>query len=343
MAGQDRGSPAHLKSELLEKPHQFSFFQVIRLLRLLDEASEPHPSKKSTEEDSVRIRPELSLTFPPADVAKIEVVDRGKSFYLITATLLGLYGSSSPLPTFYTEDLLDEASEDLSVTRDFIDIFNHRLYLLLFRCWVKYRLFLQVIEENDPGVLEKLFCLIGQGEKELRKDLPESYSLIRYAGLFTQFPKSASGLRTLLQDALGGIPLEVIPCLKRIVKIPPDQRLLIGMSGSKLGEDSFLGEEMDDRMGKFRLRIGPLKSEPFHALLPGSPDHQRLNFLTRFYLLDVFEYDVELILAEKEAETVSLGGSQWSRLGLDTWVFSLDHLSEVRTIFIPQSHEGAKS
>lgn len=336
MAGQDRGSPSHLKSDLLGKAHKFSFFQVMRLLRLFLHPLERPGEKKSAEEEYIRIRPELSLSFPPADVAKIEEGDREKPLFFITTTHLGLYGSSSPLPTFYTEDLLDEAAEDMSVTRDFIDIFNHRLYLLLFRCWGKYRLFLQVIEENNPEVLGKLFCLIGLGEKELRKDLPESYSLIRYTGLFTQFPKSASGLQALLHDGLGKIPVEVIPCVKRVVKIPPDQRLVLGKAGSGLGEESFLGEEIDDRMGKFRLRIGPLKSDPFHSLLPGSVDHQRLAFLTRFYLLDVLEYDIELILAEKEAETISLGGSQWSRLGLDTWVFSLDHLAEVKATFPPQ-------
>jgi len=336
MAAEAGRSSFNLISDLLGKGHQFSFFQVMRLLRLLIGHVKKQDEKESSVEDHIRIRPELSLSFPPADVAKIEELDHDKPLYRITATLLGLYGSSSPLPTFYTEDLLDEASEDMSVTRDFIDIFNHRLYLLLFHCWTKYRLFLQVIEENNPEVLEKLFCLIGLGGKELRKDLPESYSLIRYTGLFTQFPKSASGLQALLHDGLGKIPVEVIPCVKRVVKIPPDQRLVLGKAGSGLGEESFLGEEIDDRMGKFRLRIGPLKSDPFHCLLPGSPDHQRLAFLTKFYILDAFEYDIELILAEKEAETLCLGGSQWSSLGLDTWIFSLDHLNEVGAIFPPQ-------
>jgi len=336
MAGEDRGSPPHLKSDLLEKAHEFSFFQVMRLLRLLISKPEILGTKESVDEEHIRVRPELSLSFPPADVAKVEETDPERPLYSITATLLGLYGSSSPLPNFYTEDLLDEASEDMSVTRDFIDIFNHRLYLLLFRCWTKYRLFLKVVEENNPEVLEKLFCLIGLGERVLRKDLPEPYSLIRYTGLFTQFPKSASGLRTLLQDALGGIPMEVIPCLKRVVRIPPDQRLLTGTAGNSLGEDSFLGEEIEDRMGKFRLRIGPLQSGPFHSLLPGSPDHERVAFLTKFYLLDVLEFDIELILKQREAETACLGGSQWSRLGLDTWVFSLGHLDEVGVIFPPQ-------
>lgn len=338
MASPNRGPSSHLKSDLLGKAHEFSFFQVMRLLRLLLQGLRSPEEKNSVVEEYVRIRPELSLSFPPADVAKIEEIEGEKPLFSVTATLLGLYGSSSPLPTFYTEDLLDEAAEDLSVARDFIDIFNHRLYLLLFRCWVKYRLFLQVIEENNPEVLGKLFCLIGLGEEVLRENLPEAYCLIRYTGLFTQFPKSAQGLQTLLHDALGKIPVRVIPCIKRTVKIPLDQRLHLGKSGCRLGEESFLGEEIDDRMGKFRLQIGPLNSNSFHRLLPGSPDHHKLAFLTKFYLLDRFEFDIELVLAEREAKTVSLGGSHWSRLGLDTWVFSLDQLDEVKAVFPPQYH-----
>jgi type VI secretion system protein ImpH len=337
MAGAVRGSSFDIKLDLLMKGHQFSFFQVMRLLRLFIRNLERSDEKESSEEEHIRIYPKLSLAFPASDVARVEEIDSEKPLFLITTTMLGLYGTSSPLPTFYTEELLDEASEDMSVTRDFIDIFNYPLYLLLFRCWTKYRLFLQVVEEKNLKDLEKLFCLIGLGEEELRKDLPESYPLIRYIGLFTQFPKSALGLKTMLRDAFGNIPIEVVPCIKRRVKIPTDQRLFLGSSGSVLGEDSFLGEEIDDRMGKFRLRIGPLKSGPFHSLLPESLDHQRLALLTKFYLLDVLEYDIELVLAEREAETVCLGTSMWSRLGLDTWVFSIDHLGEVTATFPPSA------
>jgi len=336
MAGEVGRSSLNLKLELLKKGHAFSFFQVMRLLRLLVSDWERTEEKRVKEGEKIRIRPELSLTFPASDVAKIEeFTDDGPSF-LVTATMLGLYGTSSPLPTFYTEDLMNEEAEDLSVTRDFIDIFNHRLYHLLFHCWTKYREFLQLVEENNPKDLEKLFCLIGLGETELREDLPESYSLLRYTGLFTQFPRSALGLETLLQDAFGGIPVEVIPCVKRRVMIPFDQRFSFGTSGNSLGEDSFVGEEIDDRMGAFHLRIGPLKSGPFHALLPGQHHHQRLVFLTQFYLIEPFEYDFELVLAEREAETICLGSPQWAQLGLDTWIFSTDHLGQVHTIFPPQ-------
>jgi type VI secretion system protein ImpH len=336
MASEVRRSSLNLKLDLLKRGHEYSFFQVMRLLRLFAIDSERTEEKRIDEEAKIRIRPELSLAFPASDVAKIEELADDQSIFLVTATMLGLYGSSSPLPTFYTEDLMDEEAEDASVSRDFIDIFNHRLYLLLFRCWTKYREFLQLVEENNPKDLEKLFCLLGLGEKELRENLPESYSLLRYTGLFTQFPRSSLGLETLLQDALGGVPIGVIPCVQRRVKIPPDQRLHLGASGNSLGENSFLGEEIDDRMGKFHLQIGPLQSEQFHSLLPGNPSHQRLAFLTKFYLTDPLEYDLELILAEKEGKTVCLGTPMWSRLGWDTWTFSTEYIGEVKATLPPQ-------
>jgi type VI secretion system protein ImpH len=337
MAGQVGGSSFNLKLDLLTKGHAFSFFQVVRLLRLYVRESEGAEDRSIDEKEKIRIRPELSLAFPASDVAKIEELADEGPLFLVTATMLGLYGVSSPLPTFYTEDLIDEAAEDMSVTRDFLDIFNYRLYLFLFRCWTKYREFFQLVEENDPEDLERLSCLLGLGEKELREDFPESYSLLRYAGLLTQFPRSALGLETLLQDAFGKIPIQVLPCIKRKVKIPPDQRFHLGDSGNALGEDSFLGEEMDDRMGKFRLQIGPLKSEPFHSLLPGNPNHKRFATLTKFYVMDPLEYDLELILAEKEAKTVCLGTPMWSRLGWDTWTFSADETGEVRATLQPEA------
>ena len=337
MASQVGGSPLNLKLDLLMKGHEYSFFQVMRLLRLLLQSTgEKREDLNPKGDEKIRVKPALSLAFPASDVAKVEELGDESPSFLVTATFLGLYGSSSPLPNFYTEDLIDEASEDMSVSRDFMDGLNHRLYILLFYCWLKYRQFLQVVEEKNPRDLEKLFCFLGLGEPELRRNLPDPYPLIRYIGLFSQFPRSASGLETLLKDALEGVPINVIPCVKRTVSIPPDQRFYLGSSGNSLGESSFLGEELDDRMGKFSLQIGPLKSDPFHALLPEDPRHKRLAFLTKFYVTDPLEYDLQLILAKQEAKKACLGGRMWSRLGWNTWIFSVDHLDEVSVTLPPK-------
>jgi len=337
MAGQVGGAASHIIRDLLKEGHSFSFFQVIRLLRLLDPKPLDPQKQEPFRSQQISIRPDLSLAFPAADVAKVENPSPEMGAFEVTATFLGLYGSSSPLPTFYSEDLIDETIAAESVTRDFIDIISCRLFSLFFRCWTKYRQYLKVAEEKSPQDLERLYCLVGLGEKKLQEEALEPYRLLRYIGLFTQFPRSALGLQTLLRDGLGGLDVKIISCLKRRARIPPDQCSVLGSSTCILGENSFLGQEIEDRTGKFRIQIGPIDLEQFYSLLPGNQNHQKLAFFTQFYLTDSLIYDLELILAEGEVRTTCLGADKWSRLGLDTWVFSGETLGEVRSIFHPQN------
>lgn len=336
MAGADRESPAALKIDLLKDGPSYGFFQAIRLLRMV---SATPPEGEETDHPAhgrIRVRPELSLRFPPADIAKIEETGGEAPGFLVTVGFLGLYGVSSPLPTFYTEDLFAEEEEESSAGRDFLDILNHRLYALLFRGWAKYRSFLQVVEEKNAGDIEKLFCLVGLGESALRESALEPYSLLRYAGLVTQYPRSALALATLLRDALGDVPVDILPCVKRTVRIPEDQRIALGEIACTLGGDSRIGLELDDITGKFRLLLGPVSIDRYNSLLPGNALHRKMASLVRFYLADPLEYDIELTMAEGEGGTVRLGADRLSTLGWDTWIFSGEKLGEVMAVFPPQ-------
>jgi type VI secretion system protein ImpH len=340
MAGPHRGlSPdmmSELKLDLLKEGHSFSFFQVIRLLHLLCRQDSDSDFSNPYESDSIRIRPKLSLAFPAADVDRIEETsDEEKARFRITANFLGLYGTSSPLPTFYTEELMDEAAMDESVTREFIDIINHRLFQLLYGCLCKYLQCLQVVEADSLQHAERLFCLLGIGDNIFRSEISNPFGLIRYVGLFTLMPRSALGLETLLTDALDGMTVNVIPCMERKAKIPDDQKLVIGSTVHTLGVNCFLGEEIVDRMGKFKIRIGPLDRIRFQSFYPESDNYTIATFLTDMYILEPLVYDLEIILAEGEAEKVCLGDPDRSRLGLSTWIFSSDQIGEVRTIYTP--------
>ncbi|MBN1850091.1 MAG: type VI secretion system baseplate subunit TssG [Deltaproteobacteria bacterium] len=327
----------NLMDELLKEGHSFSFFQILRLLRFYISKSSGKSESDLFTGDVLRIHPALSLAFPASDVESIQNtgdVDNPK--FLILANILGLYGSSSPLPIFYTEDLIDEANEDESTTRDFINIINQRLFSLLFESWSKYRLYLKVVEEEDPSHINRLFCLLGLGGESIRRDIAEPYRLLRYLGLLTQFPRSARGLETLLTDAFG-IQVAVIPCIQRTVQVPEDQRLRLGgEEGSSLGMDSYLGDHMEDRMGKFRIQVGPLFGDDYKRFSPGTDAFERLIFLTKFYFVEPLEYDIELIMAEGAAQTICLGDPTRSTLGMDTWIFSSRELGEVRVIFHPK-------
>ena len=328
------GQPTHpVITDLLRHGCEFSFSQVMRLARMHLGAGGEREVPEVPWQRRVHIRPELSLVFPAADVARVERTGDDGADFLVSATFLGLYGTSSPLPTHYTEDLLEEAAADSSVSRDFLDLLHQRLYQLYFQCWSKYRLFIRIAEEKNPRDLERLFCLIGLGEKELRDSVPNAASLLRFAGLFTQSPRSALGLRTLLRGALGVGKLEVEQCVPRRVPIPEDQRMRLGVANMCLGVDTVLGSELPERLGKFRIRIGPLSKREFDTFLPGTPRHDRLARLTRLYITDPFDFDLQLTMAAGEARPISLGDPDGQRLGWNSWCFSGEALGEVSAIF----------
>ncbi len=335
MAGQTGQSAFNITTELLKKGQQFSFIQVMRLMRhsgyLPETAEDPHTFARQRR--NLRIRPQNNLNFPAADVSSIEKIPGEEPVFLVNANFLGLYGPASPLPTFYTEDLMQQEADEESAARDFLDIFNHRLYTLFSHCCMKYRLFFQVCEENNPETLDKLFCLLGLGESRHREDMPYAYSLLRYSGILSQHPRSAWGLETILADAFSYAPVKVIQCSRRSVKVHLSQRLLLGRTGNSLGTDSVIGEQIEDHTGKFRLRVGPVNFSRYQQLLPGNQENERLSILTRFYLQDPLEYDMELILKEGETSSVCLGSETTSRLGMDTWIFSCKKIGEVRAVF----------
>lgn len=327
--GRTTTNPAgDVSRDLLFGARSFSFYQAMRLLR--------HGLRSGKEKDSdIRIRPKLALAFPPGDIDRIDRIDNDdQTYFQITATFLGLYGAASPLPTFYTEDLISEQSEDESVSRDFLDIIHQRLYKLVYQGWLKYRQYLQVVEDKNALNLERLYCLVGLGTRALQNEREDNYRLLRYIGLLTQFPRSAMGLKSLLTDALSGLPLTVIPCISRTARIPLDQQCRLGVSGSMMGMDSYMGEEIEDRMGKLGIRIGPLEQADFLRFTPGNEGYERLVSLTAIYLTDPLVLEVELVLAANEAETVCLGDPIRATLGVTTWVFSETTLGEVRTRFI---------
>ncbi|MCF8104188.1 MAG: type VI secretion system baseplate subunit TssG [Desulfohalobiaceae bacterium] len=304
---------------MLKEPKKFSFFQVIRLLKQFEA---PEGNFDDFFQDKLRITPFLSLAFPDVDVKDIHKSEKRDVFYNVTATFLGLYGPASPLPTYYTEELLSENFDEKSVKKDFLDIFNDPVFKLFYKCWSKYKWSIKLIDEKDKVYKNRLLSLLGLGSEAFRQSLPERDQLLRYLGLFTQFPRSAYGLRVVLRDLFCLPEIRIRECVPRTVQIPQDQRCLLGLQGSRLGQDSYLGREIRDMTGKIRVEAGNLDRDEFHALLPDSENFRRMKKTVDFYCVDSLEVDLSLGIRPDQVEPARLGEKQWSTLGYNAWIFS---------------------
>jgi type VI secretion system protein ImpH len=300
---------------------RFAFFQLVRLLEAMHPDAPriggPGPARR----EILRFRPEMSLTFPTADVADVrreDGADERPRRFLITARIMGLYGVTSPLPSYYTETIYEEDDPEAVRVRAFLDVFHHRLLSLLYRAWAKYRYPVRFRPDGGDEFSRVLLPLTGRPDAPAAEDVPQM-PLLRALGLTTQLPRSAESLRAFVSDFFGGLPVRVTQCVRRWVTIASDQRNNLGRKNARLGEDALAGTRVLDVGGKFRLTLGPLDWDDFTAFLPSNPDFRRLCGLVRLYVLDALDFEVELVLKREQLPPLKMGQGSPSFLGWTTW------------------------
>jgi len=215
MQRNNREQKIDLIEELLKNPQSFSFIQVLRIL-----------SKKVGREnffEKVDIRPDLSMAFPSTDIVSIE---KKGSKYIITVSFLGLYGVSSPLPAFYTEELIQEYNNDKSVKRDFIDVLNKRVYEFYFELWLR----------THPGILYREFK-----NENAKKIFFKIY-----------YPLSAFRIKNILKDM--GFESEIKEFADNVTEIEKEDLTKLSRQKNILGVDSHIGRYAKNR-NKFIIKI----------------------------------------------------------------------------------------
>ena len=312
-----------VKRRLLQQSERYSFFQAYRLLRLI-------AIKEGLPDAEIKVRPNISLNFPGTDLSEIREAKPGS--YHLTANFLGLYGVTSPLPTFYSEQLLDEQHEGRHSNRDFLDIISRTIDPLFFQAWLKSRAHIRITEFNDERLLEILHTFVGINRPKRFRDQTGFSHLLRFAGLFSQFPRSAMGLRTIVAALYPESQVEVVQQDERWQPIPDDQRFSLGAQACTLGEDSHVGSIVRSRSNNLTVRIHDIEQATFLSLLPGQAEFRKLAFIIRYYLIDPLQVRLDLQLRRGAAQPIALGSPDrhWAALGHDTWLVDTRSPHEAR-------------
>ena len=314
--------PAHVIENLLARPRSFSFIQAVRLL------CNYHAGEWKSAEDFLRhglsISPDLSLAHPGTDIASLKCIEpaqesektdaTGPVRYAMTVTFLSLYGASSPLPTFYTEELIEEAREDRDESRRFLDIFNQALYILYYRAFNAYKLGQRTLEEGDKDLALLQRALLGFGLSGLEKEAGAGYADLSCIPIFLRHTRSAHGLALTLKILLGAGRFDIEQCLPRTVSIPGWQRPRLG--SMRLGED-IIGTSVVDLEGAFRVHVRNLEREDVADFLPGGKKLAQMGAIIRRYLHITLSWDIVLHLKADTYRAASLGGC---RLGATTFL-----------------------
>jgi type VI secretion system ImpH/TssG family protein len=321
--------PLNLNAFLLKEGTDLNFFQAVHLLERLFQGKGKVGTGDDMRSEPIRFETLNSLAFPAAEVAAVlpplsfrnqakmletakrgdeppedfdslppirEMLKAGNGPLRMSVTFMGLYGVSSPLPSYFTDPITLRKIEYFELKK-FLDIFTHRLYSHFYRAWKKYRHYSQFQPERPDDYTLRLLALTGQwprrnpiargagggmgaagvagsagaaGSKPAGESTDFNLRRIPYARFLGNRVRSAKGLQQLLRGYFGFEKVKILQFESAWVDIPVKTEL--GSPLVKLGKSTRLGDRMQDRVSRFVVEIGPLPRSLFNRFLPSQTE-----------------------------------------------------------------------
>ena len=317
--------PTEMWEALEQQPFSFNFFQAVRLLERLMPERERVGLFVQPSREIVHFGAHPSITFPPSQLYSL-TRQRGEPARM-TVNFMGLFGPLGVLPQYYTELVMHRVRSKDYALRDFLDIFNHRLISLFFQAWQKYRFTVAYERGERDRFSHHLLDLIGLGTEGLQdRQSVSDDSLIFYAGLLAQWPRSASALRQVLADYFE-VPVEIEQFAGGWFKLDRETQCCFeeGITDSEqLGVGAVVGDEIWDQQSSVRVVLGPLTLTQYLDFLPNGTAFEPLHGLLGFFAGAEFDFEVQLILKREEVPLCELGAETGPapQLGWVTWMKS---------------------
>jgi type VI secretion system protein ImpH len=328
MAAPVRRTDPSLEDILLERPWDFDFFQAVRLLGLMDPEKRLIARLGQPLDNIVRFHAHLSMQFPPSSIQDLQPDKREGGPLHMTVAFMGLTGPQGVLPSHYTEYLIARSYSKDSSAAAFFDLFNHRLISLFYLAWEKHHF--PIVHEREEKLksgpkwfTQYLFDLIGMGTAGMRGrlDFPDA-ALLLYSGLIAQQPHSAIALEGMLRDYFR-VPIQIQQFVGKWFQLEEDALAFLndGALHNQLGFGAVAGDLVWNQQARFRVRVGPLNWERFNQFLPGGPALAELSALTRHFVNQTMEFEVQLVLRAEEVPWCWVStGTDSPRLGLSSWL-----------------------
>ena len=289
-------------ARLRAEPFSFEFFQAVRLLeRLLPDRLAVGEFARPSDE-AVRFRAHPSISFPASEIQSLNEGQHGQP--AMTVNFMGLIGPSGTLPLHYTELILARLQARDHTLEDFFNVFQHRIISLHYQAWLKYRFQFRLERGEFDAFSHYLLDLIGLGTKGLqnRQDLDDD-SLIYYAGLLSQQPRSATALRLLLGDYFEA-PVEIEQFVGAWYHLDENAQCCFEQGSPdtrQLGVGAVVGDEIWEPQARVRIVLGPLPLSRYLDFLPTGAAYAPLRAITRLFSGSEIDFELQLILDRREA------------------------------------------
>lgn len=315
-----------LLAEIASRPHEFDFFQA---LRRIDAASVAHPRLGQSDrpgQDPVRLGQTPSLAFAPRSVSGITDTkllrdDPSDPPARLESFSFGLFGPNGALPLHLTELAFSRLHNynDATLAR-FADMFHHRMASLFFRAWAESEPTVSHDRPDEDRFGAQIASLAGFGDDGLRdRDAMPDLAKLHFTGRLASHTRNAEGLQAIL-TAFFDVPAMIEEFIPNWVHLPSEAVCRLGsdIATGTLGSTLTAGAKIKVCHHCFRVVIGPMRFAAYTRLLPGGVSLAKLLAVTRNYVGDELEFEIDLILMREEVPSIRIG--QAGRLGWTSWL-----------------------
>lgn len=326
MGSEEREPQPHLteiQRRLEADARRFSYFRLVYLLERLYPGAPPVGQLGPASNERIRLRGDTSLVFASSDVSDLALVKYPDEVerVRVSAAFLGLYGSVSPLPTHFAEQIaLSDYQGGPQPIREFLDVFHHRLLSLLYRTWSKYRFAVMYRMKGSDPFTRRMFCAVGlDGFRDIDTPLAK-FLYLKYAPMLASKSRSARGLDVVLKDLFGDLGVELEQFVGHWTLIEKPLRNKMGVANHVLGESLTIGRYVYDGSGRFKIKLGPLTYDEYLSFLPGGSRRPLVKSVVDTFTRGIYDVMLELQVKKDEAPRLQLGSQRPSVLGRTAWL-----------------------
>jgi type VI secretion system protein ImpH len=326
-----------LRRLVIAEGSTFPFFRAISILeRAAPSGAVGIGALGPAAREAVRFVHDSRLIFPAGDIAYVHEKETttGSWWVEVSGTFLGLVGPTSPLPTYFSEELIESELQDNERSlRTLYDILHHRLYSLFYRAGRKYRASAEARQDGRDAFTRRALAFVGVDATAMPTRGLSAAHLLGLAPLFAIRTRSPRALRVLMESALPGIPVGVEAYVERTVVLEESERNKLGVQNSVLGESFTIGARVQDRSGRFRTKLGPVPYDVLEDLMPGGRYHERLRDTLDQFTRGILEAEVEVLLTGDDTPRFRLGVERGGRLGINTTIAAAEAKGQTRVRF----------
>jgi len=284
--------------------------------------SELYPNKSPKElYEHIEFRSNPSLSFQKSEISNIKFIEFSEKIVVqIEINFLGLFGTATPLPIHYAEEIIDDSYEDM-VLVDFLNLFNHHLQKFIYSIWMRHRYYIRYDDDLRDNFSKYALSILGLYSQVENRDYSLNfYKLLPFAGIISMKQRPISAIIPIIRHYIGHHSVSIDEYVISKAIVPDWQKNIVGEKNCSLGRDMIIGNFATVCNLKFRINLNNISWEHLYDYSYQGNRLSELKDLINFILKEPLDFEISLNIQKQNIEKFYLNERGDVLLGVNSWI-----------------------